>query len=328
MQRFVILGLMCLCGVPPGGRLNAADGERQIARARDAFQGGRYAEADGLYASAIRQEEAAGAAIEKTARALYELGTVRRIEGRCDEATDLIRRGIRMLSAAPHPDPEELSRLWQTLADAYRCRARHLDALHAYSQAWDLEAGVPAPDRQRLVDILSGQVVNYLSLGRHDESEAAFARIQALADEKRLEPLQQAAILNNLGTLRRLEGRLPEAEAAFRQGLLQVENNAATADPTAVYLSSNLGMLVLERKAYQEAKSLFARSMSLIEAGAEVPPEDLPQLLRNYAVCLQKMGQKGEARKLLARAGTLEREFPSDRLPRAPVSVDELVRAR
>jgi tetratricopeptide (TPR) repeat protein len=342
MQRFVILGLVCLCGVLPAGKLQAADidvqpgvaVEDQIARARDAFRAGRYAEADGLFSSAIRRQKAAGAAEAagasglEMARALSGLGAVRRLEGRCEESADLIRRGIRMFSATPQPDPRELSWVWQTLAEAYRCSARYLDADHAYSHAWDLEAGAPAPDQQGLIDILSGLMVNYVHLGREDESEAVLARIQTFVDGDRLEPHQQAGLLNNLGTLRWRQGRLPEAEAAFRKGLLLAKKIVAPEDPTEAYLSTNLAIVLLARKAYPEAMPLFARSMALFEAGAEVSPEDVPQMLRNYAACLQKTGRKDEARKLVARAAAMARDFPRDRQAGAAVSVAELARGR
>ena len=63
-----------------------------------------------------------------------------------------------------------------------------------------------------------------------------------------------------------------------------------------VYLLNNLGVTILDRKAYQEATPLLARSVALIDDGAEIAPEDVPQLMRNYAACLEKTGRKTEAR--------------------------------
>ena len=185
MQRWAVVGLVCLCGLPPLGRVHAADIPANpvdlagpLARARTAYLSGRYAEADALYAAAIGLREGDGAREEPDAageawlaRPLYELGTVRKLEGRCEEASNLLRRSIRISSAAPNPDPAELSRAWEVLGTAFDCRARYQDSQHAYSQALNLEDGMAAPDPKRQVQILSGLAVAYQYLGRHGDSD-------------------------------------------------------------------------------------------------------------------------------------------------------------
>jgi tetratricopeptide (TPR) repeat protein len=316
---------------------NPVDLAGPLARARTAYLSGRYAEADALYAAAIGLREGDGAREEPDAageawlaRPLYELGTVRKLEGRCEEASNLLRRSIRISSAAPNPDPAELSRAWEVLGTAFDCRARYQDSQHAYSQALNLEDGMAAPDPKRQVQILSGLAVAYQYLGRHTDSDRVFDRIQDLLKRARIDPFQHALLLNNLGTLRRRQGRLPEAEAAFREGLDVADKSPSPGESKALtaYLLSNLGVAILDRKAYQEAAPLLARSMALIDGGAEVAPEDVPQLMRNFATCLEKTGRKTDARRLLARATALERQFPTEPQRSAAVSVNELARGQ
>ena len=336
MQSWIVLGLVCLGGLRLHGAdipAKPADLAGPIARAREAYLSGRYAEADTLYAAAIGLREGDGAGKEPDgvgeawlARPLYELGTVRKIEGRCEEAVNLLRRSIRIYSAERNPDAAELSRAWEVLGTAFDCRARYQDSQHAYSQALDLEDSLAAPDPKRQVQILSGLAVAYQYLGRHGDSDAVFDRIQDLLKRAEIAPFQRALLLNNLGTLRLRQERLPEAEAAFRQGLDVADQNPAPGESRVLtaYLLSNLGVAILDRKAYQEAAPLLARSMALIDQGAEVAPEDVPQLMRNYATCLQKTGRKTEARRLLDRATALERQFPMEPQRSAAVSVNEL----
>jgi len=333
MQTWVAVGVVWL-SIPLAGRLSAAEGGSttngtgQLARARTAFSAGRYAEADALYSAELRRADSAGIEGPLRARLLYELGAVRQWEGRCEDASDLIRRGIGILSAALNPDREELSQVWQALGTAYKCRLRYQDELHAYSQAWELEAGLPNPDRSRQIELLAEMAAAYEYLGRNSESAATFDRIQAMAEGARLEPLQQALVLNNLGTLRLIERRLPEAEEILEKGVALAEKAAQPADPALPYLLSNLGLALYGRKAYQEAAPLFARSIELVDRGAQVAPRDVPQLLRNYAACLQKTGQKQDAHNLTARASALERDFPAEPRFGNTVSVAQLARGQ
>jgi len=334
MQTWVAVGVVCLT-IQLAGELSAAEGGSktanglgQLARARTAFSAGRYAEADALYSAALRRADSAGTEGPLRARLLYELGAVRQWEGRCEDASDLIRRGIGILSAALNPDREELSQVWQALGTAYKCRLRYQDELNAYSQGWDLESSLANPDRSRQVEILAEMAAAYEYLGRNSESAAAFDRIQAMAEGARLEPLQQALVLNNLGTLQLLERRIPEAEQTLQKGVALAEKASQPADPALPYLLSNLGLAVYGRKAYQEAARLFARSVELVERGARVAPRDVPQLLRNYAACLQKTGQKQDAHKLSVRASALERNLPAEPQRGDTVSVAQLARGQ
>jgi tetratricopeptide (TPR) repeat protein len=334
MQTWVAVRVVWL-SIPLAGGLSAGDagstaanGVGQLEMARIAFSAGRYAEADALYSSEIHREDSAGTQGMRRARLLYELGAVRQWEGRCEESSDLIQRGIGILSAAPNPDREELSQAWQALGATYTCRFRYQDELHAYSQAWDMEAGLTIPDRSRQIEILAGMAASYEHLGRNRDSAAAFDRIQALAAGTKLEPLQQAFVFNNMGTLRLAERHLPEAEEVLKRGVALAEEAAVPTDPALPYLLSNLGLALYGRKEYREAAPLFARSIDLVDRGARVAPRDIPQLLRNYAACLQKTGQKQDARKLEARASALERDLPRDPQRGRTVSVAQLASSR
>jgi tetratricopeptide (TPR) repeat protein len=334
MQTWVAVGVVWL-SIPLAGGLSAAetgslatDGLAPIARARSAFSAGRYAEADALYSSELRRADSAGIQGVRRARLLYELGAVRQWEGRCEEASDLIRRGIGILSAAPDPDREELSQAWQVLGTSYKCRFQYQDELHAFSQAWDLEAGLAIPNRGRQVEILTGMAAVYEHLGRDSDSAALFDRIQALAEGAKLEPLQQAFVFNNMGTLRMAARRFPEAEEILKRGVALAEKAAVPKDPALAYLLSNLGLTLCERKACQEAAPLFARSIELVDRGARVAPRDIPQLLRNYADCLRKTGQKQDARKLEARASALEHDLPPNLQRGKTVSIAQLASGR
>ena len=146
--------------------------------------------------------------------------------------------------------------------------------MHAYSQAWDLEAGLSIPDRGRQVEILAGMTASYEQLGRNRDSAAAFDRIQALAAEPSSNPSQQAFVFNSMGTVRLAERRLPEAEEVLKRGVALAEEAAVPTDPALPYLLSNLGLALYGRKEYREAAPLFARSIDLVDRGARVAPRE------------------------------------------------------
>ena len=122
-----------------------------------------------MYTSAIRDLEAAGVADVRLARSLLELGGIRGIGGRCQQAADLFLRAVRILEAGDQPGPFQRSEAWQELSKAYSCERQYSKAEPALQRAFDAEQSAPAPRQEKLVEILASQGVVY-------EAERRFAR--------------------------------------------------------------------------------------------------------------------------------------------------------
>lgn len=138
---------------------------------------------------------------------------------------------------------------------------------------------------------------------------------------------EAALLLNNLGMLFRMLDQNAESEAAFRRGLALAEA-AITPNPgMEVSLLYNLASLDVARKQYREAAPRFERAVRLLDSGAPLPPRAGGQMLRDYATCLRKLGDRKQARTLDAQAATLLSSQPDDN-SRLVVDARALARAK
>jgi len=281
--------------------------EAVLQQAKDALASGNYERAAFLYASEVRSLVDAGVNDDRLGSALLELGRLRAAVGKCSEASALDVRGIRLLEAAPQPDPLILSEAWEVLAKAYNCLRRYSKAGPALLRAVEIERSAPSPRPGRLVELLAGQGEVYQAEHRFAEAENAFSLAQSIvgANPRRIASSEAALVENNFGMLLRLMGRNEESEAAFRQGL-ELVAGAAPRDPALqVALTYNLASLQAQEKRFREAAGGFAEATLLLDHGTSLPPRAAGQLLRDYASCLRKLGRGGEARALDARAAAL-----------------------
>ncbi len=125
---------------------------------------------------------------------------------------------------------EESARSWYNLGNVYRRSRRHLEAVHAYRRALDLE-----PKRETAWNNLGE---SYRALG--DTAAAANAYMRAIE----IVPGHEQA-LNNLGALRASQGDAHAAEAGFRA--------AVQANPRYVPAWTNLAILLTGNARYREA---------------------------------------------------------------------------
>ncbi len=93
-------------------------------------------------------------------------------------------------------------------------------------------------------------------------------------------------VLSDLGVLLRAQGRLTDADAAYRRAL--------QLDPTLVTALGNLGNLLVDQRRFAKAETVLADAM------ARAP--DQPRLLRSLALCLVGRGEAGRAEALLRQA--------------------------
>lgn len=117
----------------------------------------------------------------------------------------------------------------------------------------DCREALIAQPRHREARVLLAGVMH--AQGRYGEAEQLFG---ALADEEPAEP----AHWMNLGTVRRLAGRLDDALAAFGM--------AVRLGPMSAELAFNLGLLHLDRKDHVSARAVLARAAELEPRDAEI----------------------------------------------------------
>jgi Tetratricopeptide repeat len=89
-----------------------------------------------------------------------------------------------------------------------------------------------------------------------------------------------------------------------------------------VHLLSNLGAVYFHRQDYAGAGRSFRLAVEASGKSAMVPPRDVANVLRNYAICLRKSGQKSLAVQEESRAKQILSVLPPEHI----VDVSQLTR--
>jgi protein O-GlcNAc transferase len=259
--------------------------QQALQMAIEHHQGGRLAEAEGIYRQIL-------ASFPDHTDALHLLGVLAGQLGRAEMAIDLIRRAIAI-------DPA-VAEYHSNLGEAYR-RSSQLDAaLASLRRALELSPdvadahtnlglvlwGLGRADEaiaalRGAIQLHPGQAEAHAALGnllkdedRHEEAIAAFE------DLIRLRP-GDARAHNDLGVSLHAEGRLEEAAAAFRR-TIQLEPDHAQAH-------GNLGIALQESGRAEEAIAAFRRALELD-----------PDLARTHGILGALLVESGRADEAIA----------------------------
>lgn len=207
--------------------------------------------------------------------ALTRLGAVLQNLGQLEQALTLLERAV-----STHPDHAEA---WCNLAIVHLGRRRrgHLTrAREALERALVLE-----PDHALALRALAR------TLRQQGEPEAALPPLGRLLA---LEPSHWPELLE-VGDALLLARRLPEAEAAYRAALTASGGLGHPRAPGApgdgpsplAALHANLGVVLLQRGACEEARDCFSRALALWPSH--------PETLANLALALHRLDQPQEA---------------------------------
>lgn len=79
---------------------------------------------------------------------------------------------------------------------------------------------------------------------------------------------------------------------------------------------------------YPDAAVSFQRAVNLIEKGTPLRPGEVAEILREYAACLRKLGDKNQARNIEITAAALLSDHPEDPNRGMVVDVTELSQSR
>jgi tetratricopeptide (TPR) repeat protein len=106
--------------------------------------------------------------------------------------------------------------------------------------------------------------------------------------------------LDNQGEALLAVGRLPEAEQSFREGLKLAERLSMRtpedlgAKSTLMHGLADVGLVLMERRQWEESKKFLDRSLELYSRTANQFPKDL-YFLRDLAIAQERMGRWHQA---------------------------------
>jgi tetratricopeptide (TPR) repeat protein len=279
--------------------------------ARAALDGGRYQEAERIYAAAIAECHGACAAGPELGRAIFQLGLAKMGEARYFEAADLFQRSIGALAEKPGVAAAEFANIWTAMGSAYYYERLYARSEKAYAAALEIrERRIPA-DRGAMAEILSNLGMVYVQQDRCDEARNTIEKARTLAEsDAAISDVSRASLLNNSGTLHRSCGPTEGAEQEFQAALRVLRRSRDHAEMLTATVANNFALELMHRNDFDGAACLFERVLRVMEMPMPLPSTYAVRMLQNYAFCLRKQGKSKEARRVESRAEMIIAAMP------------------
>ncbi|HEX5042525.1 MAG TPA: serine/threonine-protein kinase [Candidatus Polarisedimenticolaceae bacterium] len=146
------------------------------------------------------------------------------------------------------------------------------------------------PGDVRIGDSLTDLSVTLLSLARYADAEAAVK--EALAIHRRSPDAREGVAydLNNLGSVLRRSGRLPEAEAAYEEALKAARATFGPAHPQLTHTINNLAVVQIDRGELAAAEPLLREALAMTRKLYGDAHPDVALQLRNLSSLLGARG--------------------------------------
>jgi serine/threonine-protein kinase len=258
-----------------------------------------------LAAGAGRVERDLGGEPQVQASLRLALGAVERDLGLYDEARPLLERALaqrRALFGEDHLATAEA--LYE-----YGSLERFLDRMDEGRR--DLERALAIRERELGPDHLDvarahaalGVLLRFA--GDPDAARGHLERALAIAAGHAVATDDTGRWLNSLGLVEADLGRYPEAEAAYRRGIAELEATAGADNPLLALPLDNLGMLLTSEERFPEAEPILRREVDLVRRTWGEQHSQFGNALNSLGGLLMNTDRCGEAIPLLEQAAAV-----------------------
>jgi tetratricopeptide (TPR) repeat protein len=241
MYRITLLAALFAAGM----NANAASGKNEryldlVRQARTAYGSGDYGPAERLFLDALDTLEDENASRAET---LAELGDVYTIEERFTKAEQVYGQSLTMYRQLR--DEKNIAIDLRRLGELYSLEGRGDEAMAVLQEA--LKSARAIHDTAEQAEALN--IIGIVYYRNHNISKAARYFNQALEiDSTSGVSEMRAALLNNLGNIYQAQRKYPEAEAALKRALNEIEALSGRSHPELTSTLLSLGHLYTETR--------------------------------------------------------------------------------
>ncbi|HEX8434298.1 tetratricopeptide repeat protein [Archangium sp.] len=247
-------------------------GGNEVLRARLLTYAATTLYAEGRYAEAAEQQEAALARLEKAfgpdsleaADVRQDLGSARLAQGRVDEGLGHLKRAVELRREALGEEHPDVARARLALAEAH-WQERDLPEAERLSRGAleSLERSL-GPEHPGVGDALNLLALALQSQKRLDEALSLFERALRIVEKTEGPDSSGAASLeHNIAGVLSQQGRLDEALARFQDVLVRKEKKLGPSHPHLVPVLRYLGNTLRKQGKHREALPHFERAVAI-----------------------------------------------------------------
>jgi tetratricopeptide (TPR) repeat protein len=248
------------------------------------------------------------------ARALNNLASLYRAQGKLAEAETLAEQALAIIEAAHGPDHPEVGMAGSNLAGIYQERGKMTEAVPLQERALAIMEKQRGPEHTDTTKALNNLGDAYRAQGKLAEAEALFRRALAIR-QKILAPddPDMAISLDNLAMVCQAQGKVAEAESLHQQALMTAERAIAPDHPLLATIMNNVALLYHEQGRYTDARPLFVRSLAIRRQSLGDDHPLIAGSLHNLAGLYLAEGKHTEGLRLLEQAvGVAEKSLGLD----------------
>ncbi|MFM9995377.1 MAG: tetratricopeptide repeat protein [Phycisphaerales bacterium] len=235
--------------------------------------------------------------------AMRNLGGLRRMQDRFDEAEALLARANELAPRVFGPEHEETIATMNDLGMLRQALNRRDEAAAIYDRALALGLGALGPEHRTVMSLLNNRATILEELGRVAEAgdayrEALDARVRVLGESD----TRSITTMNNYGLFLRRHGSLDEAESLLTRALAIGTAALTDSHPVTLTTMHNLAIVLQARGRLDDAESILRTVVE--RRGRVLSPEHRKTLasVNNLAMLLLARDKPADAEPLLRRA--------------------------
>jgi tetratricopeptide (TPR) repeat protein len=290
------------------GKEDGDEWERLMLEAAAQEQAGNYLAAAASYSGAVRMAERPGSSYLQLPLSLNSLANVDVELGNVTEAERLYRRSLGILEKGGDGESPRYAVILRNLGSLYIERGEFARGEALLRKSLAMNARLLAPDDQEVAATRNALAEALTTEGNYGEAERLLEQAQVILEKQPQHRRTLASTLNNLGVIRRIQGRNEEAVQLIERSIELFRSEIGPEHPMLVRGLNNLATAYAGMKRSEEADATFQKALALAQKYVGTKHPTYGAVLLNYAAFLRKIGRKGEAKTLEARSKEVQRD--------------------
>ncbi len=175
-----VLALSVLAIAVPAAFAQDTKWEKANAAGMEAYQQGRYAEAEKRWLAALEEAENFGPDDQRLATSLNNLALLYQAQGKYAEAEPLYQRSLGIMEKVLGPEHPDVAASLNNLAELYRNQGRYAAAEPLYQRSLGIMEKALGPEHPDVATLLGKYAELLLKMNRDAEAEKMEARAKAI----------------------------------------------------------------------------------------------------------------------------------------------------